>query len=125
MANELTLNANLSYEDAEGTSDTLDVVDLIKSVTTKQVIHQKVSVPTGTSVAGLDFSAVPAVGYVMFINKDPTNYIDLYTDGLTDVFARLDPAGGFAFIKAGTNAQGIGALANSAACQMEYLAIST
>ena len=124
MANELNLNANLSYEDAEGTSDVLDVVNLLKSVTNKRIIHQKVSVPTGTSAAGIDVSAVPAVGYVMFLNLDPTNYIDLYSDN-GDRSQRLDPVNGFALFKAGPDFQSPKALANTAACQMEYLLIST
>ena len=124
ISNELTLNANLAYSDAEGTEEVLDVVNLIKSVTTKILTRQKISVPTGTSVAGIDVGAVPTVGFVMFINKDPTNYVDLYTDS-GQIFARLDPAGGFAFFKAGSDNQTPGALANSGDCQVEYLLIST
>jgi hypothetical protein len=124
MSNELTLNANLAYSDAEGTEEVLDVVDLIKSVTTKIITRQKVSVPTGTSAASIDFGAVPVAGYVIFLNKDPTNYIDLYTDSGQNN-ARLDPVNGFAFFKAGADFQSPTALANTAACQMEYLVVST
>lgn len=129
MADEITIDATLSYSDSEKTSDALQLVDGDFSATTKLIAHLKQSI--ATSETAIKLGAVSALGYAMFKNLDPTNYIDLKVATSGAIFARLDPDvdgdghGGIALLKMGSGAQVPYAIANTAACQMEVLIIST
>lgn len=129
MANELTLSGSLSYEDSEGTEESLSMANVIKSVVTKRIVHLKQNV--GTSEEAINLGDVSAPGYAIFINRDETNFISLKVATGGAIFARLDAdtagdgTGGFAILKLGSGAQVPYAIADTAACQMEVLICST
>ncbi len=127
MANELTMSAAISYEDDSFTDEGLSLEEVVKSVTTKKFIKHKQSV--GTSEEAIVLGEVTTPGYAFFINRDPTNYIELKVATGGAIFARLDPdtnqdgKGGFAFLKLGSGAAAPYAMANTAACLMEYFVV--
>lgn len=123
MANEITLNALVQYEDSESTEAELGVTDILKTVATKRVTRLKQSV--GTSEEAIDLGDITSPGYAILINRDATNYIDLKVATAGAIFARLDPNSGMAMLKLGSGAQAPFAIANTAACQMEILICST
>lgn len=128
MANELTMSLSMSYEDSEGTSESLSLANIIKSVSSKIIAHHKQNI--GTSEEAVNLGPVSAPGYAILVNRDETNYIELKVATSGAIFAKLDPdtagdgTGGFAFLKLGSGAQAPFAIANTAACQLEVFLIS-
>lgn len=128
MANEITANLSLSYEDSENTAASLALVDVLKSVATKRITRTKQNV--GTAEEAISLGDVTAPGYALFVNRDATNYIELKVGTGGAIFAKLDPdtnsdgKGGFAFLKLGSGAQVPYAIANTAACQLDVFIIS-
>lgn len=128
MAHELTINAAMVYADDEDTNVEMEVPNLVKTVTTKRVTRMKQNV--GTSEEAINLGDVSSPGYVFFVNRDVTNYIDLKVATGGAIFARLDPDtdgdgnGGFALLKLGSGAAVPYAIANTAACQMDIFVCS-
>lgn len=122
MAQEITLNASLAYEDSEGTDTTMQVVDLIANVATKKLIRAKQSI--GITEEAIVLGEVTSPAWAMFINRDETNFINLKVATSGAIFAKLLP-GKFALLPLGSGAQAPFAIADTAACQLEYLIIMT
>jgi hypothetical protein len=129
VANEITLGGSIAYSDSENTEDALTLTDVVKSVSTKRIAHLKQNV--GTSEEAVKLGDLSAPGYALFVNRDPTNYIELKVATSGAIFAKLDPdtnsdgKGGFALLKLGSGAQAPYAIANTGACQMEIFLIDT
>lgn len=123
-ANEITLNASLSYEDSEMDDPvSLELEDILKTVTTKRITRAKQNV--GTSEEAINLGDVSSPGYALLINRDTTNFINLKVATGGAIFARLDRSNGFALLKLGSGAQVPYAIADTAACQMDVFIIST
>lgn len=123
MSNEISLAAALQYADTELASIGLLLpVGLQKSVATKRYIYDKMSVPITEVVIPL--GSVTSLGYYLFINRDPTNFIELRVATSGVKFARLDAVNGPAFGKFGSGITAPFAIADTGSCQMEYLIIS-
>lgn len=129
MANEITLAGSLSYEDSEGTSESLSMANVIKSVATKLIARLKQNVGFSVEEA-IKLGDVSTLGYAIFINRDQTNFINLKVATSGAIFARLDAdtagngTGGFAILKLGSGAQVPFAIADTAACQMDIFIVS-
>lgn len=121
MSNEITLNASLAYADDESADLALEIAEALASVTTKKYIKAKQNI--GTSEEAIGLGEVTSLGWALFINRDPTNYIELRTGTGATKFAKLRP-GKFAFFEFGSGITAPYAIADTAACQMEYLIIS-
>lgn len=121
MANEITLNASLAYADSESASLILQIVNALATITTKKFVWNKQNIATSEVAIGL--GPVSSLGYALFINRDVTNYIELRVATAGAKFATLYP-GKAAFLFMGSGAQVPYAIANTAACQMEYLILS-
>jgi hypothetical protein len=121
VSNEITLNASLAYEDSEGTEDSLSLVNILASVTSKRITHVKQSI--GTSETALSLGGVSSPGWCLFVNRDTVNYVELKVATSGAIFGKLPP-GGPALIYLGSGAQVPYALANGAACQVEALITS-
>lgn len=126
MANEITVNGSLAIVDATSPAKAVQSGDVSQTITTHQQILQKLSV--ATVATAIPVVGLTAPGWAIFVNRDPTNYIDLYTDNGANkkAFARLPPGGtpcGPFFL--GTDAKAPYALAHTAACLMEYLICDT
>lgn len=121
MANEITINATLEYADSEGESESLQVTDLLATVSTKKFTKMKQNIGTSEEAIGLGEIAAP--GWALFINRDLTNYIELRVGTGGAKFATLYP-GKIALLYLGAGAQVPYAIANTGACQMVYFICS-
>lgn len=122
MANELTLSASMVYDDSEDTTLEAVVNDLAASVSTKRVIHAKQNI--GITEEAIGLGDVSAPGWAVFVNRDETNFIELRVATSGAKFAKLRP-GEFAFLRLGAGAQAPYAIADTAACQLEYWIAAT
>lgn len=123
MSSELTLNASIAFEDSEGSAFALQVIDFIQSISTKKFIHLKQNI--GITEEALYLGELTSLGYAMFLNWDQTNYVELRVATAGTKFATLKPAisttaPGFALLFLGSGITAPYAIANSAACQVEY-----
>lgn len=123
MANELTLNASLAYEDAESILAEIGVEDFVLTPTTKWFTRYRVSV--ATSEQAISLGGVSSLGYAVFINRDTTNFIELRTGTGSTKFAKLKPNNGFAVFHFGTGVTAPYAIADTGACQMDVFICST
>ena len=122
MSNEITATGILEYEDSEDASETLSISDLIASVATKKYIKGKQAI--GTSEEAITLGEVTSPGWAIFINRDETNFINLKVATGGAIFAKLK-AGEFAILRLGSGAQAPYAIADTAACQLEYFIAMT
>ncbi len=122
MANEITLNASLAYEDSEDADVLMDVVDKLATVSVKRYVKGKQSI--GTSEEAINLGDLSAPGYALFRNRDETNFINLKVATAGAIFAKLLP-GEIALLRLGSGAQAPYAIADTAACQLEYLIVNT
>lgn len=121
MANEITANCSLAYSDSELTEDSLALVNFLKTVATKKIVHIKQAVPTAE--AALNLGGISGPGYILIKNLDETNFVEIRTATGATKFARLDP-GGFAFFRFGSGVTAPFVIADTDACQVEFLLIS-
>lgn len=123
MANEITVTGSLAYEDSENSDESLSPADFLLTVANKKYVKHKQNV--GTAEEAVDLGELSALGYALFINRDTTNFIELRTGTGSTKFAKLKPNGGFAIFHFGTGVTAPYAIADTAACQMEYFIINT
>lgn len=120
MANELTINASIAYDD--GTSvDGLDIVDFKVTLTSQKFAHIIQSV--GTSEEAMILGEVTSLGFCIFKNLDPTNYVEVRT-GTGGTKIVLVSAGSVAMFAFGSGITAPFLIANTATCRVEYLLIS-
>lgn len=113
----LTLNASIEYADDNDVEESIDAADFEYTGTTDLVSKGSQSILTTETTIGL--GGVTPLGYCMFVNRDPTNYIDIKTGASGTIIARLRPAGGFCLLMIGSGITAPVAIANTAACIME------
>ena len=116
------MNCSLSYEDSELTEEVLELVDKLVTVATKRIVRAKQAV--GTSEEALGLGDISALGYCILINRDATNFINVKTATGGTIFARIN-AGEFAAFRFGSGVTAPFVIADTAACQLDYLIIST
>lgn len=121
MANELLLNATLGYTDSEDADESLQIADLAASVSTKKYVKAKQNI--GITEEAIGLGEVTSLGWGLFINRDSTNFIDLRVGTGSTKFAKLK-AGEFAFFRFGSGITAPYAIADTAACQLEYIIVS-
>jgi hypothetical protein len=123
MADEVTVNGSLEYEDAEDSELSLGLANATFDVSTKKFIHHKMAV--GTSEEAIPLGEVTSLGWAIFKNLDDENYLEIRSaTGAGNDIIKLPPlssAGPFHF---GSDVSAPFAIANTAACQMEYLIVS-
>ena len=88
----------------------------------KKFSWQKMNV--GTSEEAVALGEATAPGWAIFINRDTTNFIELRVATGGAKFAKLK-AGECCLLRLGSGAQVPYAIADTAACQMEYCIINT
>ncbi len=121
MASEITLSAMLDYVDSEDASLGLLVRDLVVSVATKKYVLLKQNI--GTSEEALKLGEITSLGWALFINRDATNYVELRVSTGSTKFCKL-LAGECALFRFGSGVTAPYAIADTAACQLEYLLVS-
>lgn len=122
MANEITVNASLAYSDDESADLTLSIVDLLATISTKKFAWNKQNI--GTAEEAINLGEATSPGWAIFINRDATNFISLKVGTGGAIFAKLKP-GEPALLRLGSGAQVPYAIADTAACQLEYLILDT
>lgn len=115
MANELTINLTMEYDDGISSEDA-QVTDFLKSVSDLR-FHKTIQT-VGTSEEPLLLGDLSALGFCVLINKDPTNYVDIKVGTAGAIFARLFPNGGPAMLYLGGGAQVPYAIANTNPCKI-------
>ncbi len=121
MADEITLNASLAYSDSESADFILEVAALLATASVKKFVHVKQSI--GTSEEAIDLGEVTSLGWAIFVNRDTANFIELRVATGSTKFAKLH-AGKFALFFFGSGVTAPYAIADTAACQLEYMIIS-
>lgn len=123
MANEFTFAASITYEDSEGTEITIALpANVQKSITTKKFIHAKQAIGTSEEAIQLGEVSGATLGYFIFLNLDTSNYLEIRSGtGASNDILRLDSTYGFAVGRWGSDVTAPYAIANTAACQMEYI----
>lgn len=124
MANEIVINANLAYEDSEGTEHpALGVVADQATITTKKFISGKISV--GITEEAIPLGEVTSLGWAVFKNLDTTNYVEIRSaTGASNDIIKI-AAGEAACFRFGSDITAPYIIANTAACQVEYRIYST
>jgi hypothetical protein len=126
MASELKLSASLKWEDAFGLEFGLEVLNFVKTITTKKPVLMTQTI--GTSEEAIDLGDITPV-YGFFKNRDATNFISIRAGTGLGNFARLDKdenGDGKAFpliVRFGSGMTAPYAIADTAECQMVYLLI--
>lgn len=118
MADELRINASIELNDSEGSAFVLDVVDFLVSLTTKKFIRYKQNV--GTSEEAMVLPEGGSLGYCMIVNRDATNFVSLLRATASTNTLRIDP-GGVALFRFGSGITAPYLIADTAACQVEYV----
>lgn len=122
MANEVTLNATLQYADAMLSSDALQVSALSATVATTAFARIKQSIGFASAQA-INLGGITPGGWVMLVNLDTTNFINVLTGSAGVIFAKLLP-GEFCLFRMGSGVTAPYAQANTAACLMDALVAS-
>lgn len=121
MSNEITLDADLTYSDSEGTAVSLGVIAKTVTVTTKIVSRLKQNI--GITEEAIKLGEVSSIGYAIFVNRDTTNYVELKVAASGAIFAKMFP-GEMAFLRLGSGAQVPVGIANTAPVQLDILLCS-
>lgn len=121
MANELTVSASLAYEDATGASDSISIEDFVATVAEKLCTGRKVSV--GTSEQALNLNGITTPGFILIINRDDTNFVEIRVGTGGAKFCKLKP-GEPALFRFGSGATAPYLIADTAACKVEYVLVS-
>ncbi len=117
MANEITINASMVYEDAEGANASISVVDKLVTVTTKKPVYLRQTITT--SEVAINLGGLASVGYVMFKNLDSTNYIEVKVGTAGAICGKMFPGETYGPCRLGSGMQAPFAIANTASCEME------
>jgi len=121
MANELLINATLAYDD-DVSADSLQVTDKQVTVATTTIARHIQSILTSETV--LDLGSVTTMGFVMFKNLDPTNYIEIKVGASGTIIGKMLPGETYGPVRIGSGITAPVAIANSGACRMDILITS-
>ncbi len=123
MANEIRVSGQLVYDDSEGSDEFLQLAETLFTITTKK--YQKCKHNIGTSEEAIKLGELTTLGWMLFKNLDSTNYVELRdATGAANDIVKVPPLG-FAIFHFGSDVTAPFAIANTAACQCEYLIVST
>ena len=118
MSSELTLNVSGVYEDADGVTASLEVSNLIRTLTTKKPLKTKQTV--GIAEEALVLGDIVTRGWCILVNRDVTNYVNVKVATGGAIFAQLFP-GEFCALRLGSGAQSPFVIAAVAECEIEIL----
>lgn len=122
MASELTLSFSMAYDDGVSDPESLSIAELFQDVTTKVTARGQQSI--GITDTAINLGSVAALGYMVLINRDTTNYVDVKVAAAGTIIARLRPSGGFCIFLVGSGITAPVAIANTAACVIDKLICS-
>ncbi len=123
MAQEVTINGTLVYEDANGVTRSIQITDLSADVATLKCNSTVQSV--GTSEEAIALGEITAPGWFMAINHDPTNFVYIKTGTGGSRCGKMLPGESYGPVRLGPDMQVPFAIADTGACLVEFLLIST
>ena len=121
MADELTLNASMVFDDGDSVIS-IDLVDLQVSPTTVRPVRLQQSI--GTSEEAINLGDISTPRWCFLKNLDATNYVEIKVATGGAIFAKLLP-GEACLLPLGSGATAPYAIANTAACVLDILIAST
>lgn len=122
MSIGVTMSGNIAYLDSLGITDSLAIDDILATLATYKKMKHIQSI--GTSEEAIVLGECTSPGWAIFVNVDPTNFIELRVATGGAKFAKLLP-GEFALLRLGSGAQAPFAIADTAACLMHYFLVQT
>ena len=124
MSQEVKIHFALEYADSNGARALLDLAENFASVTTKKYIRMTQSI--GTTEEALDLGELgTSIGWSAFVNRDVTNYLELRSaTGASNDIIKI-PAGMGCLFHWGSDVTAPFAIANTAACILEFVICST
>lgn len=114
VANQLTLNATLAYDDGV-TEVATQVTDLIASLSDARAVKNIQLIPTSQTAINLGGITTPR--WIIIVNLDSTNFVDVKVATGGAIFAHLLP-GWFCVVPLGSGAQAPFAIADTASCNV-------
>lgn len=124
MADELTIQAGIFYKDSDDTEKSLFLLwaDRLASVTTKKPLHHRQSV--GITEEALILGEITSLGWFIGYNRDDTNFIEIRSATGADNDIIKIPPRKIALFHFGSNITAPYVIADTAACELEYLLFS-
>lgn len=122
MANEIQVTATLQYTNAAFNiaSQMLSLAGGLFNITGKNFVEGSQNVPTTSGGTIIPLASLASLGWAMFKNNDPTNYVDLLvTTSGTDII-RILP-GEVALFRFGSGITAPAAIAHTAPVLLQYL----
>ena len=78
-----------------------------------------------TSETAIDLGGVATMGWVMFFNRDATNYIEIKTAASGTIIGKMLAGESYGPVRIGSGVTAPVAIANTSACLMDVLILST
>lgn len=122
MANEVLVRGSLVYDDSVSDPIQLAIGDLFATVADK--LKSALTIAVGITERAIPLGDVTAPGWAIFVNRDPTNFIELRVGTAGAKFGKMLP-GEFAILRLGAGAQAPYAIADTSPCMMEYIICAT
>lgn len=122
MADELQLSARLKFAKGARNADTdgMGITGLTFDVSGTDFIHASQSI--ATSATAIDIGGITACGYMVVVNRDSTNYVEISRATLSSGQGTIKLlAGEFAVFRLGSNTPY--AIADTAAVEIEYIIV--
>jgi hypothetical protein len=123
MANEITVNGSLVYEDSEDMAASMSQLNDIINVTTKKPFRNRQTITT--SEVAINLGGVASLGWMMFKNLDETNYIEIKTGTGGTVIGKMLAGESYGPVRCGSGITAPYAIANTASCDMEVMICAT
>jgi hypothetical protein len=122
ISNGVRVKADVYFSPSEGTTPEYMGAEFLASVAASRCVRHKQNI--GTAAEAINLATVAAARWCVFVNRDTTNYIELYTSNGGVIFAKL-LAGECLVIPLGSGVTAPYAKANTAACELECLIVDT
>ena len=92
--------------------------DLVTVTTRKPIKHRQTIT---TSEVAINLGGLASIGWMMFRNLDPTNYIEIKTATAGTIIGKMLPGESYGPVRCGSGVTAPFAIANTASCEMEIL----
>jgi hypothetical protein len=120
MANEIQVTGQLSY-----TNSAKNIAQKLLQITAALFSISGVNYNAGTATVPTSAGAIPlgalgSIGWCIFKNNDPTNYVQLKTATGGTIFAQIQP-GEVALFRLDPSVTAPAWVAHTATCEVEYL----
>lgn len=123
MANELALNASLTY--TKNSVVINEAINALLVTVTGNGLNSLNSFSATTAAIAIPLgSSTSAGGWIFVMNLDPTNYVNLLTGTSGTIFGRLLP-GEFALFRFDASVTAPAVQAHTSACQIKFCLFDT